>query len=83
MTRKLALPPGTVVLWEGTVALELARLTGFSEYTIQVETDSAARRTRFDRFYRLRGLEPDEISAIRRAEARIQTASIAKGVHSR
>jgi D,D-heptose 1,7-bisphosphate phosphatase len=64
MTRKLALPPGTVVLWEGTVALELARLTGFSEYTIQVETDSAARRTRFDRFYRLRGLEPDEISAI-------------------
>ena len=27
--------------------------------------------------------DPDEISAIRRAEARIQTASIAKGVHSR
>ena len=27
--------------------------------------------------------DPDEISAIRRAEARIQTASVAKGVHAR
>lgn len=63
ITRELALQPGTVVLWEGTVALELARLTGFSECTIQVETDSAARWTRFERFYRLRGLEAEDISA--------------------
>lgn len=64
ITRNLSLPAGAVVLWEGTVALELARRTGFSKYTIQVETDPAARRSRFDGFYRLRGLEPDESAAI-------------------
>ncbi|MFO0005934.1 MAG: hypothetical protein ACK559_32890, partial [bacterium] len=52
MTRDIALPAGAVVLWEGTVALELARRTGFCKHTIQVETDPAARRARFDNFYR-------------------------------
>lgn len=68
--RNLKLEPSTVVLWEGTIALEVAKLAGLPDYTIHLETEHAERRTRFERFYSLRGLKSDEITALWEARER-------------
>jgi D,D-heptose 1,7-bisphosphate phosphatase len=52
----LNLPPNAVVLWEGVVALELARLVGGSARTIHVDTDEFERRVRFHHYDARRGI---------------------------
>ena len=55
----LTLHPGDVVIWEGVVALELARRLGLSAQTIQIDTDETGRRTRFLHYDTRRGLAPE------------------------
>jgi hypothetical protein len=61
-TRRLALPAGAVVIWEGTLAVEFAARRGAAQRAIQLETDPDARRARFARYDQRRGL-PDATSA--------------------
>jgi D,D-heptose 1,7-bisphosphate phosphatase len=55
-TRRLVLSAGTVVIWEGTLAVDLAARRGQLQRAIQVETDPDARRQRFTRYDTRRGL---------------------------
>jgi D,D-heptose 1,7-bisphosphate phosphatase len=54
-TLEHTLRPGDVVVWEGVVALELARRLGADAFTICASTDEGLRRARFLREYALRG----------------------------
>ena len=55
--------PGTIVIWEGVVALELARLAGSSR-TIQITAREDGRRTRLARFYERRGETAEAVDAL-------------------
>jgi hypothetical protein len=54
--RLLDLRSDTIVLWEGVVALELARMVGESARTIHVDTDESERRARFHHYDERRGI---------------------------
>lgn len=60
--RRLTLPAGAVVIWEGTLAVDFAARRGLAQRAIELETDPEARRARFARYDQRRGL-PDAISA--------------------
>lgn len=57
LTRRVALPEGAVVLWEGTIAVELAARRKLDSHAVHLDTDAAARRARFDRYDRRRGCD--------------------------
>jgi histidinol-phosphate phosphatase family protein len=53
---RLPLPRSATVIWEGVVALELARRCGYLTRTIQVEAAEDHRRARFQHYDRRRGI---------------------------
>jgi D,D-heptose 1,7-bisphosphate phosphatase len=59
--RRLELSAGTIVIWEGTLAVDLSARRGQLQRAIQVETDPDARRARFTHYDARRGLD-DTIS---------------------
>lgn len=51
-----SLAPGAIVIWEGTIALELAARRGQLDRTLHLETDATARRRRFAHYDQRRGI---------------------------
>ncbi len=58
--RSLNVPADAIVLWEGVVALELARRVGGSTRTIHVDTDESRRQLRFHHYDARRGIGADD-----------------------
>ncbi len=55
LSRRLSLPAGTVVFWEGAVGVELAARLGLESHAIDLQADPAARRARQDHYARRLG----------------------------
>lgn len=61
---RLEIPAGAVMIFEGVVAVELARRLGRLADAIDIRADEAARRERVLREYRVRGLSRDAAEAV-------------------
>ncbi len=64
------LRPGEIVIWEGVVAVELARRVGSIAESVQIEADEDDRRVRFARYQARRGIRPEASAAIFAARER-------------
>lgn len=58
------LHPGEIVIWEGVIAIELARRLARLETSVATSIDEARRADRLSREYRLRGESDERIQAI-------------------
>ena len=62
--RQITIPSDATVIWEGVVALELARRGGHRARTIQVEGAEEIRRMRFHRYDARRGIDAATSAAV-------------------
>jgi D,D-heptose 1,7-bisphosphate phosphatase len=63
-THRIVLQPNEIVIWEGVVAVELARRMGFGTKSVQVESDEVARRARFACYDARRGISADASAVV-------------------
>jgi histidinol-phosphate phosphatase family protein len=61
---RVALTPGTVIVWEGVIALALAERLGRLADSLYVEADEAVRRTRVIAEYLRRGRTPEAAAQV-------------------